>query len=100
LRPLADVVPALVGHGRAEEIASIFVRDGEPGKNDPDTDGAAPATVPAPTVVVTGAAGWLGQNLVRSLAGQANRRRIRCLVHEPSDASPLEVVDPGSSRGR
>ena len=48
----------------------------------------------ATTVVVTGAAGWLGQNLVRALAAQDHRRRIRCLVHEPGDAAPLEVVDP------
>jgi nucleoside-diphosphate-sugar epimerase len=52
------------------------------------------SSVPASTVVVTGAAGWLGQNLVRTVAGQASRRRIRCLVHEPGDAPLLEVVDP------
>ena len=52
------------------------------------------SSVPASTIVVTGAAGWLGQNLVRTVAGQATRRRIRCLVHEPGDASLLEVVDP------
>jgi len=46
------------------------------------------------TVVVTGAAGWLGQNLVRALAAQPARRRIRCLVHERADASLLEIVDP------
>jgi len=49
---------------------------------------------PAPNVVVTGAAGWLGQNLVRALAGQPSRRRIRCLVSERGDASMLEVIDP------
>ncbi|MDP9331731.1 MAG: NAD(P)-dependent oxidoreductase [Actinomycetota bacterium] len=49
---------------------------------------------PASTVVVTGAAGWLGQNLVRTLAGQPSRHRIRCLVRDPGDASRLEVVDP------
>ncbi len=49
---------------------------------------------PSPTVVVTGAAGWLGQNLVRALAGQADRRRLRCLVHDGADAALLEVVDP------
>ena len=49
---------------------------------------------PAPNIVVTGAAGWLGQNLVRTLAGQAARRRIRCLVPRRGDASLLEVIDP------
>jgi nucleoside-diphosphate-sugar epimerase len=51
------------------------------------------ATV-APTAVVTGAAGWLGQNLVRALAGDAGRRRIRCLVRTADDAALLEVVSP------
>jgi nucleoside-diphosphate-sugar epimerase len=44
-------------------------------------------------VVVTGAAGWLGQNLVRALAAQA-RPRIRCLVHDRQQASSLAVIDP------
>jgi nucleoside-diphosphate-sugar epimerase len=44
-------------------------------------------------VVVTGAAGWLGQNLVRSLSSQPARQRIRCLVSRPGDASLLEVID-------
>lgn len=51
--------------------------------------------LPAPPVgevVVTGASGWLGQNLVRALAG--GRRRIRCLVHHPEEATLLAVVDP------
>ncbi len=61
---------------------------------EPELGETPKATVPASTVVVTGAAGWLGQNLVRTLAGQASRRRIRCLVHEPGDASLIEVVDP------
>jgi nucleoside-diphosphate-sugar epimerase len=65
------------------------VRDDEEVRGElPTSDG------PVPTVVVTGAAGWLGQNLVRALAAQPNRRRIRCLVHDPGDASLLEVVDP------
>ena len=46
------------------------------------------------SVVVSGAAGWLGQNLVRALAAQPDRRVIRCLVHEPADRAPLELVDP------
>lgn len=42
--------------------------------------------------VVTGAAGWLGQNLVRPLA--RGRERVRCLVHRDEEASLLEVVGP------
>jgi nucleoside-diphosphate-sugar epimerase len=71
------------------EIASRPVRDGEPGEGETATGGGSAATV-----VVTGAAGWLGQNLVRTLAGQERRRRIRCLVRDPGDASRLEVIDP------
>lgn len=48
--------------------------------------------VPNENVVVTGAAGWLGQNLVRALAG--SRRSIRCLVHNPGDGPLLELLDP------
>ena len=47
---------------------------------DPDP-ADVPAGSPAASVVVTGASGWLGQNLVRALA--ADRERIRCLV--PAD---------------
>ena len=43
--------------------------------------------------VVTGAAGWLGQNLVRALAG--DRERVRCLVHDPEQAPLLEIVALG-----
>ncbi len=50
--------------------------------------------LPATTAVVTGAAGWLGQNLVRALAAQAGRERIRCLVRDEREAVSLEVVDP------
>jgi nucleoside-diphosphate-sugar epimerase len=42
--------------------------------------------------VVTGAAGWLGQNLVRTLAGR--RARVRCLVRTPAEAASLEVLSP------
>ncbi len=45
-----------------------------------------------PSVVVTGAAGWLGRNLVRSLA--EDRRQIRCLVQSEAEATLLEVVSP------
>lgn len=47
---------------------------------------------PPPDVVVTGAAGWLGQNLVRALVG--GRQRVRCLVHHASDGPLLEVLGP------
>jgi nucleoside-diphosphate-sugar epimerase len=46
----------------------------------------------APLAVVTGAAGWLGQNLVRALAPQ--RERVRCLVRTEDDAALLRVVGP------
>jgi nucleoside-diphosphate-sugar epimerase len=52
---------------------------------------------PASAAVVTGAAGWLGQNLVRALVadrGGMRRERIRCLVRDTSDAAPLELIDP------
>ena len=44
-----------------------------------------------PTVVVTGAAGWLGQNLVRALT---DRDRVRCLVSSRDDVGLLELVSP------
>jgi nucleoside-diphosphate-sugar epimerase len=50
-------------------------------------DSKAPAVA-----VVTGAAGWLGQNLVRALAGE--RERVRCLVHAAEQAPLLEIVAP------
>jgi nucleoside-diphosphate-sugar epimerase len=40
--------------------------------------------------VVTGAAGWLGQNLVRALVGR--RARVRCLVRQPSEGRLLQVL--------
>jgi nucleoside-diphosphate-sugar epimerase len=42
--------------------------------------------------VVTGASGWLGQNLVRALAGP--RERVRCLVPVDDHAAPLSLVSP------
>lgn len=48
---------------------------------------------PAATAIVTGADGWLGQNLVRALA--PDRDRVRCLVERAEDAPLLELV--GSS---
>jgi nucleoside-diphosphate-sugar epimerase len=51
------------------------------------TDAALPNEV-----VVTGGAGWLGQNLVRALAAQ--RSRVRCLVHDKDEAPLVEIVGP------
>jgi nucleoside-diphosphate-sugar epimerase len=53
---------------------------------------SVPAGAPAPVAVVTGASGWLGQNLVRTLA--QSRERVRCLVAAPDEAPPLELVSP------
>ncbi len=44
------------------------------------------------TAVVTGAAGWLGQNLVRALA--PDREHVRCLVRDDNEASLLSVIGP------
>lgn len=46
----------------------------------------------SPNAVVTGASGWLGQNLVRAVA--ATRERVRCLVRGEDDAALLAVVGP------
>jgi nucleoside-diphosphate-sugar epimerase len=51
---------------------------------------AVPTGAPAPVAVVTGASGWLGQNLVRALA--PGREKVRCLVAAPAEAPPLELV--------
>lgn len=53
---------------------------------------AAPDAPRADTVVVTGAAGWLGQNLVRALAPE--RRRVRALVLSADEAPLLELAGP------
>lgn len=58
----------------------------EPGRVDDEPAGDV--------VVITGAAGWLGQNLVRAVAGRAH---VRCLVSDPAQASPLQVVAPSVS---
>jgi nucleoside-diphosphate-sugar epimerase len=53
----------------------------------------SPNDEPVPAdVVVTGANGWLGQNLVRALAPV--RERVRCLVRTTDDAALLSVVGP------
>lgn len=46
------------------------------------------------TVIVTGAAGWLGQNLVRTLVSNGDRERVRCLVQDTDAAAPLELISP------
>ncbi len=51
------------------------------------TDAARPDTM-----VITGAAGWLGQNLVRAVA--PDRSAVRCLVQTAEDASLLSLVSP------
>jgi nucleoside-diphosphate-sugar epimerase len=85
--------PQLSRTGRCAEeaVASMTVRDDETDRDEmvPVTDNSSGSPV-----VVTGAAGWLGQNLVRALAQQPERGRIRCLVHEGADAAVLEVIDP------
>ncbi|HEX6417392.1 MAG TPA: NAD(P)-dependent oxidoreductase [Acidimicrobiales bacterium] len=57
----------------------------------PDADDV-PTSDPSPTAVVTGASGWLGQNLLRALVGQ--RDRIRCLVPGDDHAAPLALLSP------
>lgn len=52
----------------------------------------APASGPDGPTIVTGAAGWLGQNLIRALAPR--RDRVRCLVRDESERSLVEVVGP------
>jgi nucleoside-diphosphate-sugar epimerase len=56
------------------------------------SEASVPTGAPAPVAVVTGASGWLGQNLVRALA--RSRDRVRCLVPVPAEAPPLELVSP------
>jgi len=52
-----------------------------------------PSDVPrSSTIVVTGAAGWLGQNLVREVA--LERAAVRCLVQRPEEAALLSLVAP------
>ncbi len=52
-----------------------------------------PTDVPrAPNIVITGAAGWLGQNLVRAVA--PHRATVRCLVQTDEEATLLSLVSP------
>jgi nucleoside-diphosphate-sugar epimerase len=62
-------------------------------QREPRETSGLPAAL-TPNVVITGAAGWLGQNLVRAVAAQAGRHRVRCLVRTEDDAARLEVVHP------
>ncbi|HEX5947554.1 MAG TPA: NAD(P)-dependent oxidoreductase [Acidimicrobiales bacterium] len=57
-----------------------------------DASAGVPSSTPASAAVVTGASGWLGQNLVRTLAHQ--RDRVRCLVPVEDHAAPLSLVSP------
>ena len=63
--------------------------DSPPGASSPPP--SVPTSEPASTVVVTGASGWLGQNLTRALVG---RDRIRCLVPDEGQAAPLALLSP------
>ncbi|MGQ0432038.1 MAG: NAD-dependent epimerase/dehydratase family protein [Microthrixaceae bacterium] len=52
-----------------------------------------PTDAPRPdTIVITGAAGWLGQNLVRAVA--PHRSSVRCLVQTHAEAALLSLVSP------
>lgn len=52
-----------------------------------------PSDLPrADTMVITGASGWLGQNLVRAVAPE--RSAVRCLVRTDEEAALLSVVGP------
>lgn len=58
-----------------------------------DTETAgSPARERNPSVVVTGAAGWLGENLMRALAPR--RVQIRALVQDEREAAMVDVLGP------
>lgn len=60
----------------------------------PDTETAGSTRArPNDSVVVTGAAGWLGENLMRTLAPE--RAQIRALVRDEREAALLDVLSPG-----
>ena len=52
-------------------------------------------TSPDRPTVVTGAAGWLGRNLVRSLVAQG--RSVRALVQNEAEGPPIALIGPGVS---
>jgi nucleoside-diphosphate-sugar epimerase len=45
---------------------------------------------PSPHLVITGAGGWLGRNLVEAVA--PDRASVRVLVQDPDDAAPLALL--------
>lgn len=47
---------------------------------------------PSPELVVTGAAGWLGQNLLRATV--PDRAKVRCLARNEDQAALLSVLSP------
>jgi nucleoside-diphosphate-sugar epimerase len=52
-----------------------------------------PTDAPRPgTMIITGAAGWLGQNLVRAVAPE--RAEVRCLVRTAEEGALLALVSP------
>ncbi len=58
-----------------------------------DAETAASTSAPVnDSVVVTGAAGWLGENLMRTLAPR--RAQIRALVRDEREAALLDVLSP------
>lgn len=56
------------------------------------TSTAQDDATPAPSVVVTGAAGWLGQNLMRALVPE--RSHVRAFVRDEREAAILGVLGP------
>lgn len=53
---------------------------------------AAATATPNDSVVVTGAAGWLGENLMRTLVGE--RAQIKALVRDEREAAIVDVLSP------
>jgi nucleoside-diphosphate-sugar epimerase len=49
---------------------------------------------PPSTTIVTGASGWLGHNLVRSLVADERRERLRFLAPTEDEAAPLALLSP------
>ncbi len=56
---------------------------------------SAPSASP-PVTIVTGGAGWLGRNLLSTLATEG--RRLRCLVAQPQDRAVVDGVAPGAEQ--
>ena len=91
------------------EIASASVRDGQPDGGETAAAAGPPASSAPPSpVVVTGGAGWLGQNLVRTLArGRAPGCAASCASGDEAACSRTcrptveavvgDVRDPGAA---